>query len=354
MKKLIAAIFLLLSLACQNGTEEGVTYFSIRSQKHFSDEPVQFWFGISARLNEYVGEESVSFENVKGDAIKIAVKGHHTKEDLALLCLSNGDLMFAETVTAKESQAILVELGSMLGGDSLVLAKPDVSLESANANKGLSSTDQLLAQDRLTSEDSIIRAWAVFQKPFRTLIDFFDHQFLGDSSAAIGLVHLRDTAALNHILSLADEKGFLENIRFVYPSRAEDNSDYVYLYGIRYSSVEDDFVGLNGEYVKEAQVYSGGNNDHYIQVEFTEEGAHLWEKMTTDQKGRQIGILLDAKAWSVPRVSESIKDGYTAIRFGDLGLDQIRQFAILLNIRPLGYKGEILDYHYDPKALWSH
>jgi len=325
MKKLIAAIFLLLSLACQNGTEEGVTYFSIRSQKHFNDEPAQFWFGISARLNEYVGEESVSFENVKGDAIKIAVKGHHTKEDLALLCLSNGDLMFAETVTARESQAILVELGSILGGDSLVLAKPDISIESANANKGLSSTDQLLAQDRFTGEDSIIRAWAVFQKPFSTLIDYFDHQLLGDSSAAIGLVHLRDTAALNHIFSLAEEKGFLEDIRFVYPSRAEDNSDYVY----------------------------GGNNDHYIQVEFTEEGAPLWEKMTTDQKGRQIGILLDAKAWSVPRVNEPIKDGYTAIRFGDLGLDQIRQIAILLNIRPLGYKGEILDYHYDPKALWS-
>ncbi len=85
--------------------------------------------------------------------------------------------------------------------------------------------------------------------------------------------------------------------------------------------VADPYIptGLTGRYLKRASlVFGSGNqgqlsNEPIVQIEFNDEGAALFAKITKDNVGHPLAIFLDGALMSAPNINESITGGKAVI-----------------------------------------
>ncbi len=98
-------------------------------------------------------------------------------------------------------------------------------------------------------------------------------------------------------------------------------------------SLKDDFVstGLSGKYVKRADVnFNNTTGAPTIGLEFTDDGAKLFENITERNVGKPLAIFLDGEAMSAPRVNEKIVGGRAQIT-GNFSIDEARQLVRRFN-----------------------
>jgi preprotein translocase subunit SecD len=99
-------------------------------------------------------------------------------------------------------------------------------------------------------------------------------------------------------------------------------------------------TGLTGRYLKRSelvfgQANQGGlSNEPIVSIEFTEEGAALFEEITRNNTGEQLAIFLDGVMMSAPRINEAIGGG-KAIISGNFTPDEARELVRNLNFGAL-------------------
>jgi SecD/SecF fusion protein len=87
---------------------------------------------------------------------------------------------------------------------------------------------------------------------------------------------------------------------------------------------------MTGDTVKTAHVRIGGTyNEPYVALEFTDRGARLFEKITSDNVGKRLAIVLDGVARSAPVIRERIGGGHAQIS-GSFTPDEASDLAIVL------------------------
>ncbi len=134
----------------------------------------------------------------------------------------------------------------------------------------------------------------------------------------IGIVPKKDTAKLNSYLRLDVVKNkFPPNVRFFYG--AEDKKERhnpnapLYLYAIKPAPGMAD-AKLEGDRVTDARMdYDPLTGQPQVSMNMDVAGARLWKKMTGDNKGKYIAIVLDDKVYSCPVVNDEIGGGRTSI-----------------------------------------
>lgn len=91
-------------------------------------------------------------------------------------------------------------------------------------------------------------------------------------------------------------------------------------------------TGLTGRYLESAALEFAGNhtgqvsNEPLVSVRFTAEGGELFETITRNNVGNQLGIFLDGELLSAPNINEPIPGG-TAIISGGFTPDEARALA---------------------------
>ncbi len=106
--------------------------------------------------------------------------------------------------------------------------------------------------------------------------------------------------------------------------------------------LKDPYVdtGLTGRYLKRAELVFGNGsqaglqNDPTVSIEFNEEGAALFEKITKENTGEQLAIFLDGSLMSSPRINEGISGG-RAIISGNFTPEDARELVRNLNFGAL-------------------
>ena len=88
---------------------------------------------------------------------------------------------------------------------------------------------------------------------------------------------------------------------------------------------------LSGELLTDARVKIGGEfgNEPYVAIEFNSEGARIFDKMTAENVGKRIAIILDNTVYSAPVVRERISGGKASIT-GGFKMDEAKDLAIVL------------------------
>ncbi|MBW2163665.1 MAG: protein translocase subunit SecD, partial [Deltaproteobacteria bacterium] len=87
---------------------------------------------------------------------------------------------------------------------------------------------------------------------------------------------------------------------------------------------------MTGDTVKTAHVRIGGNyNEPYVALEFTDRGAGLFDKITGDNVGKRLAIVLDGVARSAPVIRERIGGGHAQIT-GSFTTEEASDLAIVL------------------------
>jgi preprotein translocase subunit SecD len=88
---------------------------------------------------------------------------------------------------------------------------------------------------------------------------------------------------------------------------------------------------LTGELLTDARVRFGGEfgNEPYVALEFNSEGARIFDRVTAENVGRRLAIVLDGVVYSAPVIRERISGGRASIT-GGFSLDEAKDLAIVL------------------------
>ncbi len=100
---------------------------------------------------------------------------------------------------------------------------------------------------------------------------------------------------------------------------------------------------MTGDYLEDARVRIARTyNEPYVAISFNSEGARLFKRITTENVGKKLAILLDGKVYSAPVIREAIPGGKAVIE-GRFKLEDARDLAIVLRAGALPAPVEIVE-----------
>ncbi len=100
---------------------------------------------------------------------------------------------------------------------------------------------------------------------------------------------------------------------------------------------------LTGELLTDARVKIGGEfgNEPYVALEFNDEGARIFDKVTGENVGKRLAIILDNTVYSAPVIRERISGGKASIT-GGFTMDEAKDLAIVLRAGALPAPVEVV------------
>jgi SecD/SecF fusion protein len=102
--------------------------------------------------------------------------------------------------------------------------------------------------------------------------------------------------------------------------------------------------GLSGRNINRTSVARGNANDPQVTFCFDAEGTAAFAKITTDNVGRQLAIVLDGELYSAPMIRSAITEGSGQISGGNMSMAEALDLAVLLQF-PLEVTVQILEEH---------
>ena len=163
-------------------------------------------------------------------------------------------------------------------------------------------------------------------------------------SPAIANLELKDTAKANQYLNLDVVKNnFPANLKFLYGIEQKDAKSakkFVELYAIK-TIPGSDKAKLEGEGVEEARQDFDERSKPAIKMQMTPSGSRTWAKLTTDNVGKPIAIVLDDIVYSAPNVNGAIEGGNSEIS-GNFTVEEAQDLANILKSGKLDAPAKIV------------
>ncbi len=156
-------------------------------------------------------------------------------------------------------------------------------------------------------------------------------QLMGGS--VIGIAEYRDTARVNEYLNMPQVRQlFPRDVNFywgVKPPRYDPTESFYELHAIKVTS-RDGRAPLDGDVITDARVEFGQTQaTAEVTMAMNAEGARTWARLTRDNVGRSIAIVLDDYVYSAPRVNQEITGGRSQIT-GDFSINEAQDLANVL------------------------
>lgn len=152
-------------------------------------------------------------------------------------------------------------------------------------------------------------------------------------SSMVGMASGKDTARVNNYLRMNQVRAlFPRDVKFLWsqnPYKYDDTKTFYELHAIRVTT-RDGRPPLNGDVITSARPTSGVTGSE-VKVDFSmnAEGAKTWQRMTRENIGRCIAVVLDGYVRSYPRVEVEIAGGNTEIT-GDFTIEEADDLANIL------------------------
>ncbi|MGI8583316.1 MAG: protein translocase subunit SecDF, partial [Chitinophagaceae bacterium] len=163
-------------------------------------------------------------------------------------------------------------------------------------------------------------------------------------SSAIANLELKDTAKANDYLNLDVVKNnFPANLKFLYGIEEKDAKSgrkFVSLYAIK-TITGSDKAKLEGEGVEEASQQYDERSRPSVKMQMTPSGSRTWAKLTTDNVGKPIAIVLDDVVYSAPNVNGPIEGGNSEIS-GSFTVEEAQDLANILKSGKLDAPAKIV------------
>ncbi|HMO32084.1 MAG TPA: protein translocase subunit SecDF [Lacibacter sp.] len=153
------------------------------------------------------------------------------------------------------------------------------------------------------------------------------------SLATLGFVFVRDTAKFSQYAQLDVVKSVLPStLRFYFgakPVKNKNDESLMEVFVIR-TIAGTDKPKLSGESVIAAgQDVDSRNGEVQVTMGMDNKGSRLWEKLTGDNVGKAVAIVLDNYVYSAPRVNQAISGGNSVIS-GSFSIQEAQDLAAIL------------------------
>lgn len=284
--------------------------------------------------------------------ILVELPGVKEPERVRKLLQGTASLEFWATYENSEIYPALVEAntvikdlekaGQMVGADSLaqdstVVVEEAVVVENgaadADSTKVDSTETSLVAQlDSTDVDQSQDMAQMMANYPlFAKLRPMADQTGQIARGPVIGTAYASDTAAVNRYLAIPQVKALLpRDVKLLWGVKPMTGSESVFeLYAIK-ANTRDGKAPLDGGVVVEArEQYAQHGSSAEVSMIMNPSGARTWARLTADNVGRCIAIVLDGYVYSAPVVHGEITGGQSSIS-GQFTINEARDLANVL------------------------
>ena len=256
--------------------------------------------------------------------ILVELPGVKEPEHVRKLLQGTASLEFWATYDNAEIEAYLAEANATLAN---IFADTDEAVAEAETE---AEGDDLLAEELKQAEnDAAAEAAYRKQNPLFSVLQPSGAR----GYACIGYAHYADTALVNKYLAMPQVKQLFppefKPMWTVKASQMDPNQNIFELVAIKAAS-RDGKAPLDGGAVTDARVQygnTGGNPE--VSMSMNAEGANVWARMTKENIGKQIAIVLDGMVYSYPNVQSEITGGSSQIT-GNFTLEEAEDLANVL------------------------
>ncbi|MEX0883915.1 MAG: protein translocase subunit SecD, partial [Cyclobacteriaceae bacterium] len=150
--------------------------------------------------------------------------------------------------------------------------------------------------------------------------------------ANYGLVYeIRDTMTINRILNRKDIQPLLpRNIRFLWSVKPQENEgmELLELYAIKAPRGTDQAL-LEGDVITDARQTLDQGSRPAVSMQMNADGARRWRKLTSENIGNRIAVVLDNFVYTAPTVQGEIPSGQSEIT-GNFTMEEAKDLANIL------------------------
>ena len=245
--------------------------------------------------------------------ILVELPGVKEPERVRKLLQGTASLEFWETFTNQEVAGYLAEANAKLA--EILSDESETPAEAPETETVTESADTLLNAE-IAQNQGNEEAVEAYRKQNPLFAVLTPSQYTGN--ACIGFANAIDTARINKYLAMPQvAEIFPAEFRpmwSVKPSEYIDADNVFELIAIK-STSRDGKAKLDGGVVTDARVVydHGTNGEPSVSMSMNAEGANIWARMTGDNVGRQIAIVLDGMVYSYPNVNTAITGGQSSI-----------------------------------------
>jgi len=150
----------------------------------------------------------------------------------------------------------------------------------------------------------------------------------------VGMSHFKDTSKVNSYLNHPQVRNiFPRNMTFRWTAKPfDDAGNYFRLIALKVTT-RDGQAPLTGDVITDArQDFDQFGSNPEVSMQMDSEGSKVWQRMTKENVGKSIAIVLDGYVRSFPNVSGEIPGGRSSIT----GLESIEEAKDLANILKSG------------------
>jgi len=165
----------------------------------------------------------------------------------------------------------------------------------------------------------------------------------GQPYAVIGYASVKDTAKVNGYLKKREVRALLTGeykyTKFLWDAKATED-DVLSLYAIK--SNRNDQAPIEGDVIADAsQEFDQLGANPEVSLTMNGNGTKLWSKMTGDNVGKSIAVVLDDYVYTAPRVNDAITGGRTSIS-GNFTIEEAKDLANALKAGKLPAAAHII------------
>jgi len=171
-------------------------------------------------------------------------------------------------------------------------------------------------------------------------------------SSVIGTAKVADTAKVNSYLAMSEIRSLLPNemkyAKFLWDAKpfsatvtgTNQSAELIYLYGIK--SNREDIAPIEGDVIDDASQEYGQTGKPEVSMTMNASGTKLWGKMTTDNVGKFVAVVLDDYVYTAPSVNTAITNGRTSISGGSMTVEEAQDIANVLKAGKLPAAAHII------------
>ena len=268
--------------------------------------------------------------------ILIELPGVKEPERVRKLLQGTANLEFWETYNLDEIYPRLAQINSELAQNEAATEAATQSLqqEAPKAQEESGEVDSLKlaleAQDESAEEANQaaqLETWKKQNPLFAILQPSVNQAGQPYQGPVVGTAHWADTAAINAMLSSKSAQAVLpRTLRLCWTVKAIDEAGSYYQL-IALKSQRDGRPSLAGDVITDARSdFQQTTGEAYVSMSMNKEGAEQWSRLTGQNIGKSVAIVLDGFVYSFPTVQSKIDGGNSQIT-GHFTVEEAKDLA---------------------------
>jgi SecD/SecF fusion protein len=296
---------------------------------------------LSTRIDRFgVVQPNISRLATKGQ-ILIQLPGANNPKRVRELLQGTANLEFWETYENSDILPYLSKANSLLkevqANTEKTNANPAASqkIAAADTTKKDQSLLDLINKDttKVAQTAATTRQGFTLQNPlFGILIPRVTQEGQALPSCMIGLANAKDTAKVDAYLKMNQIKAlFPRDLKLLWsqnPYKQDPTKTMYELHAIKITT-RDGRPPLGGDVITSARTSTGVTGDVKVDMSMNSDGSKTWARMTRENIGRCLVVVLDGYVRSYPRVQNEINGGSTEIT-GDFTIEEADDLANIL------------------------